>query len=178
MSARETLANEVRAAIRDVPDFPKPGILFRDITTVLCNGPLFGRVCDHLTELAKDCKADCVAGIESRGFVFAAPVAARLRLPLVLFRKPGKLPYRTRKASYSLEYGTDTIEVHEDAIRPSQRVLVVDDLLATGGTMSAACQLIREAGGVVALVAFVIELSELNGRDRLKGLPVDTLVVY
>jgi adenine phosphoribosyltransferase len=178
MTTREALAADVRAAIRDVPDFPKPGILFRDITPVLGNGPLLARLCGHFADLARTCRADCLAGIESRGFLFAAPAAAALSLPLVPLRKPGKLPYRTRKASYSLEYGTDSIEVHEDAIRPGQRVLVIDDLLATGGTMSAACRLVADLGGAVALAAFAIELTFLDGRKRLDGVPVDALVAY
>lgn len=178
MDARERLRVDVEAAIRNIPDFPKPGILFRDITTVLRDGALFGRVCEHFSDLVREAACDCVAGIESRGFVFAAPVAAALGLPLALIRKPGKLPWRTRSESYALEYGTDTIEMHEDAVVPSERVALVDDLLATGGTAAAAARLIRGLGGEVALVAFLVELRDLGGRERLPGLPVDALVAY
>jgi len=173
------LSARVRAAIRDVPDFPKPGILFRDITTVLKDGGLYADLCQWFAGLAAQCGAECVGGIESRGFLFAAPVAATLRIPLVLVRKPGKLPYRTRKWSYSLEYGSDSVEMHEDSFEPGARVMLIDDLLATGGTMSAACSLVRELSGEVVRVAFAIELKALDGRSRLPpGVPVDTLVVY
>ncbi len=176
MDARERLRMDVEAAIRNIPDFPKPGILFRDITTVLRDGALFARVCRHFTDLVREAGCDCIAGIESRGFVFAAPVAAALGLPLALIRKPGKLPWRTRRESYALEYGTDTIEMHEDAVRPGERVALLDDLLATGGTAAAATRLIRGLGGEVALIAFLVELRDLGGRTRLPGLRVDTLV--
>jgi adenine phosphoribosyltransferase len=173
------LAARVRAAIRDVPDFPKPGILFKDITTVLADGPLYAEVCRWFADLAKRSGATYLAGIESRGFLFAAPAAAELGLPLALVRKPGKLPYRTRKCSYSLEYGTDSIEMHEDSFPAGARVLLADDLLATGGTMSAACSLVRDLGAEVVQVAFVVDLSFLNGRARLPaGVPVEALVGY
>ncbi len=177
-TTRKTLAADVAKTVRDVPDFPKPGILFKDITTVLLDGALYGRLIDHLCEVVRASGADVVAGIESRGYLFAAPVAARLGLPLALIRKPGKLPWKTRKASYSLEYGTDSVEMHEDAVRPGQKVVVMDDLLATGGTMEAACRLVRESGAEVALAMFVIELTFLDGRKRLDGVPVDALVAY
>lgn len=178
MDQRERLRKDVMAAIRSIPDFPKPGILFRDITTVLGDGALFKRVCAHLSEVVSEAGSDCVAGIESRGFVFAAPVAAALGLPLALIRKPGKLPWRVRSESYSLEYGTDTIEMHEDAVRPGQRVALVDDLLATGGTAAAAARLILGLGAEVAIVAFLVELRDLRGREHLAGLTVDALVAY
>ncbi len=178
MDARERLRVDVEAAIRNIPDFPKPGILFRDITTVLRDGALFRRVCGHFSTLVREAGCDCVAGIESRGFVFAAPVAAALGLPLALIRKPGKLPWRVRSESYALEYGTDTIEMHEDAVMHGERVALVDDLLATGGTAAAAARLIRGLGADVALVAFLVELRDLRGRERLPGLPVDALVSY
>lgn len=177
-SAKEILAADIAKAVRDVPDFPKPGILFKDITTVLLDGALYGRLVDHLCEVVRASGATAVAGIESRGYLFAAPVAARLGLPLALVRKPGKLPWKTRKASYSLEYGTDSVEMHEDAVRPGDRVVVMDDLLATGGTMEAACRLVREGGADVVLASFVIELGFLHGRKRLDGIPVDALVAY
>ncbi|NOZ01136.1 MAG: adenine phosphoribosyltransferase [Deltaproteobacteria bacterium] len=175
---RLTLATDVQAAIRSIPDFPKPGILFRDITTALMDGPLFARVCDHFSGLVREKGCNVVAGIESRGFIFGAPVAAALRLPLALIRKPGKLPWKTRSVSYDLEYGTDTIEMHEDAVKPGDRVALVDDLLATGGTAGAAVRLIHDLGGEVALVTFLIELEGLNGRAGLDDLHVDSLVVY
>lgn len=178
MDARERLRMDVEAAIRNIPDFPKPGILFRDITTVLRDGALFARVCQHFTDLVREAGCDCIAGIESRGFVFAAPVAAALGLPLALIRKPGKLPWRVRRESYALEYGTDTIEMHEDAVRPGERAALLDDLLATGGTAAAAARLIRGVGGEVALVAFLVELCDLGGRTRLPGLRVDALIAY
>ncbi len=178
MDEKERLRADVEAAIRSIPDFPKPGILFRDITTVLRDGRLFQRVCGHLARVVTRASCEVVAGIESRGFVFAAPVAASLGLPLALIRKPGKLPWRVRRESYALEYGTDAIEMHDDAVRPGERVALVDDLLATGGTAEAAVRLIRGFGAEVALAAFVIELRDLGGRKRLSGLDVDTLAVF
>lgn len=174
----ERLRMDVEAAVRSIPDFPKPGILFRDITTVLQDGPLFQRVCAHLAALVRDARCDGVAGIESRGFVFAAPVAASLGLPLALIRKPGKLPWRVRRESYALEYGTDAIEMHEDAVHPGERVALVDDLLATGGTAEAAVRLIRALGADVALCAFLVELKDLGGRARLAPIRVEALVGY
>jgi adenine phosphoribosyltransferase len=175
---KDALAADVARIIRDVPDFPKPGILFKDITTVLLDGPLYGRVVDHLCDVVRESGATVVAGIESRGYLFAAPVAARLGLPMALIRKPGKLPWKTRKASYTLEYGTDSVEMHEDAVQPGAKVVVMDDLLATGGTMDAACRLVNELGGEVVLASFVVELAFLDGRKRLGDTPVDVLVVY
>lgn len=174
------LAQALGNRIRDVPDFPKPGILFKDITPVLLDAPLYGRVVEALATAVRDAGADVVMGIESRGYLFAAPVAARLGLPLALVRKPGKLPWRTRAATYDLEYGTDRIEVHEDAVQPGQRVAVIDDLLATGGTMEAACRLVRDLGGAPVLAAFVVELSFLPGRQRLRNAVdvVESLVVF
>ena len=173
------LVQDVTATIRDVPDFPKPGILFKDITPVLQDGALFRRVCDWFADLAIVHRVDVLVGIESRGFLFAAPVAAKLGIGFAPVRKPRKLPFRTRKATYSLEYGTDSIEMHEDAIRPGQRVMIVDDLLATGGTMEAAVGLVRELGGDVVATAFAIELGFLDGRKRLaKGGAIETLVSF
>jgi adenine phosphoribosyltransferase len=178
MSADPTLVRDVLAAVRTIPDFPKPGIQFRDITTVLQDGPLFSRVVRYFCGLATRAGATRVAGIESRGFVFAAPVAANLGIPLVLVRKPKKLPWRTRRMEYSLEYGTDAVEVHEDAAGPGDRVVVIDDLLATGGTMGAACALVRSLGAEVVLAAFMVELPALGGRERLAGVPIDSLVAF
>jgi len=169
----------VRDNIRCIPDFPKPGILFRDITTVLENPMAFRAALAFFFEVARKHGATSVAGIESRGFVFAAPVAGHLGLPLVLFRKPGKLPWKTRKVQYTLEYGSDAIEVHENSIKPGDRVMIVDDLLATGGTMAAAVRLTREMGAEVAVAAFMVELpSELDGRAKLRDVPVECLTAY
>lgn len=176
MEERERLRKDVESSIRNVPDFPKPGILFRDITPVLRDGALFRRICDHFSSLVMQASCGVVAGIESRGFIFAAPVACLLGLPLAVIRKPKKLPWRVVQETYSLEYGTDTIEMHEDAIRPGEKVALIDDLLATGGTALAATRLIRKLGGEVGLVAFLIELVDLNGRKQLEGLRVDALV--
>jgi adenine phosphoribosyltransferase len=178
MKTNDALVADIIRTVRDVPDFPKPGILFKDITPVLLDGPLYGRLIEHLCDVVKESSADVVAGIESRGYLFAAPVAARLGLPLALIRKPGKLPWKTRKASYSLEYGTDSVEIHEDAVRPGQKVVIMDDLLATGGTMEAACRLVHELGAQVVLASFAIELKFLNGRERLGAVPVETLIAY
>jgi len=178
MIDREKLAQDVRDAIRSIPDFPKPGILFRDITTALMDGPLMARMCGYFADMAREKGCRVIAGIESRGFIFGAPVASALELPFALIRKPGKLPWKTRAASYELEYGTDTIEMHEDAVKPGDKVALIDDLLATGGTAQAAARLIRDLGGEVALAGFLIELGGLEGRKKLDGLPVESLVVY
>jgi len=157
----------VKAAIRDIPDFPKPGIIFKDITTAIKDPVAFKRIIDYITEQFKDEKIDYVAGIESRGFIFGAPVAYNLGAGLVVIRKPGKLPADVEKMEYSLEYGTDCIEIHKDAIEEGKRVLLIDDLLATGGTAAAACQLIEKVGGVPVGIAFVIELTFLGGKEKL-----------
>lgn len=177
MTETEQLAL-VRAAIRDVPDFPKPGILFRDITPLLGSPKAFGAVLDLLqARFGKD-KLDVVVGMESRGFLFGAPLADRLGVGFAPIRKPGKLPCATESASYELEYGTDTLEIHRDAVSPGKRVLVVDDLLATGGTARAAVDLVRRLGGDVVACAFVVELAALEGRARLAQESVHSLVVY
>ncbi len=173
-----SLEDELRTLIRNVPDFPKPGIVFRDITTLLLNGPAFRRSVDWLASEARDKGAELLVGIEARGFVFAGAAAAQLGLPVALARKPGKLPWETMRETYALEYGTDGLEMHRDTVRPGQAVLVVDDLLATGGTAAAAGKLIERQGGRVAGFAFVIELSFLPGREKLKGYPVSALVDY
>lgn len=173
---RKLLLDDVLRTIRDVPDFPKPGIMFKDITPVLQDGALFPRVCRFFADMADANNCNVVAGIESRGFLFAAPVAAMLGLPLVVVRKPGKLPWKTKRAEYSLEYGTDAIEMHVDAVKGGDRVLLLDDLLATGGTMQAAVGLVRELGAEVGMVGFMIELGFLDGRMKLNQVPVDSLV--
>ena len=164
--------------IRKVPNFPKPGILFRDITPLLSAPQAFRETVDTLCRRYEGKKIDKVVAIESRGFVFASPVAYRLGAGLVPFRKPGKLPYRTISESYALEYGEATLEVHNDAILPGERVLVLDDLLATGGTAAAAVALVKRLGGEVVELCFVIELKVLKGREKLRGVPVFSLLSY
>ena len=162
--------------IRDVPDFPKKGIIFKDITPLLGNYGALSTAVSQLAEPFAGTKIDYVAGIESRGFIFAVPVAERLKAGFVPIRKPGKLPAETLSESYELEYGTDSIEVHADAISSGSNVLMVDDLLATGGTMKAACKLIEKIGGNIVGVSFVIELCFLNGRDKIPQYDVKSLI--
>jgi adenine phosphoribosyltransferase len=169
---------DLRSLIRDVPDFPKPGILFRDVTPLLGNGPAFRACIRQLCEQIAPFKPQAIAGIESRGFIFGANVAVELGIGFVPIRKPGKLPWKTRKEQYALEYGTDAIEVHEDAVAQGTRVALVDDLLATGGTAGAAIKLLRGLGGQVVVAAFVIELDFLKGRERLAGVPAEVLIRY
>jgi len=169
---------EVRAAIRSIPDFPVPGILFRDITPVLQDPRLFQQTVEALTAYARRRGAEVIAGVESRGFMFGAPVALAMGLPFVPVRKKGKLPADTESVEYALEYGTAEIEIHKDAVRPGQRVLVLDDLLATGGTAAAAVELVEKIGGTVAGIAFVIELVGLRGREKLAGRDVAAFVRY
>jgi adenine phosphoribosyltransferase len=164
--------------IRDVPDFPIKGVLFKDITTLLKDPDAYHQAIDLMTERYRDGKIDVVVGMESRGFIFAAPLAYLLGAGLVPVRKLGKLPAETVKCEYSLEYGTNTLEIHKDAILPGQRVLVVDDLLATGGTTAATVKLVEKLGGVVVGVDFLIELTFLHGRDKLKGYDVHALIRY
>ena len=164
--------------IRAVPDFPKPGILFRDISPLLGSSEAFGVSIDGLAERTASFKADVIAGIESRGFIFGVPLAQKLGLPFVPVRKPGKLPCETIAVSYDLEYGSDSLEIHADAFSAGQRVLVIDDLLATGGTASAACKLIEQAGGIVAGVGVVIELQGLAGRQALAPHACESLLTY
>lgn len=168
----------LKQLIRDVPDFPKPGILFKDITTLLRDSGGLRSAIDCLAEPYREARLDKVVGIESRGFIFGAAVADRLGVGFVPVRKPGKLPAATLSASYALEYGTDTLEMHRDALGPGQRVLVVDDLLATGGTARAAVSLVRECGAEVAGVAFLIELEALNGRAQLPDEQLFTVLRY
>ena len=162
--------------IRDVPDFPKPGIVFKDITPLLADHQALRETTRQLVEPFRDKGVEVVAAVESRGFIFGALAACELQAALVPIRKPGKLPFKTVSQSYSLEYGVDTIEVHEDAIRRGQRVLMVDDVLATGGTMDAACRLVRRLGGEILAAAFVIELAFLPGRERIGDCPIHSLI--
>jgi adenine phosphoribosyltransferase len=168
----------IRQAIRNIPDFPKPGIVFRDITPLLSNGPLFRKTIDIFAARYRSQKIDSVLGIESRGFIIGAALAYRLGAGLCIVRKPGKLPYQTHRASYELEYGTDTLEIHRDAVKPGARVLIADDLIATGGTAAAACELVSALGGKVVESAFVIELSFLKGREKLKACGVYSILQY
>lgn len=158
---------DVKEKIRAVPDFPKKGIIFRDITTGLKDAETLQVMVDYLCDQYKDCKIDYIAGIESRGFIFGMPMAYKLDCGFIPVRKPNKLPAETIKESYDLEYGSDSIEIHADAIEKGANVLVVDDLLATGGTAQAACKLVKKAGGNLVGAAFLIELESLNGREKL-----------
>ena len=169
----------IRDMVRDVPDFPKPGIVFKDITTVIKDPKAFNTVIDYFVDKLQDKKIDYIAAIESRGFIFAAPLAYRLNVGLIIIRKPGKLPAETEKMTYDLEYGTDTIEIHKDAIEKGASVVLIDDLLATGGTASAACKLINKVGGKLETAGFVIDLTFLNGKSKLpKDIEVITMVEY
>ena len=169
---------DLRAKIRDIKDFPTEGILFKDITTLLKDGPAFRAVVDRFAEAYKHDGVDIVVGVESRGFIFGGALAHQLGAGFVPVRKLGKLPAKTIEVEYELEYGRDALAVHEDAIHTGQRVLAVDDLLATGGTMAATLRLIEQLGGKVVGVAFMIELAFLHGRARLKNYPINSLIVY
>jgi len=173
-----SVADDLRAAIREVPDFPKTGVLFYDITTLLADARSFHRAIDALAAPHIGQPIDLVVGIEARGFILGAALAYKLCKGLVVVRKKGKLPARRRTASYALEYGVDEIEMHDDAVLPGARVIIVDDLLATGGTAAAAVQLVRESGGHVVQCAFLVELESLGGRARLDGCDVVSLVCY
>lgn len=168
----------LKQRIRHVPDFPKPGILFYDVTTLLKDPEGFRLAVDAMAAPHRDAKVDLVVGIESRGFIFGAAVADRLKTGFAPVRKVGKLPSKTRRASYQLEYGSDSLEIHEDAVTNGARILVVDDLLATGGTAAATVGLLRELGGDVTGVQFLIELVGLHGRDRLKGEKIGAVLSY
>ena len=168
----------LKALIRAVPDFPKPGILFYDITTLLKDKAGFAQLIDAFAAYYIDKKVDLVLGIEARGFIFGPALAYRLNAGFVPVRKPGKLPAETVKIKYDLEYGSDSLEMHKDAIQPGQRVIIVDDLLATGGTMQATVQLVRQLGGVIAGLGFAVELDFLKGRERFKEYDVFSLLHY
>lgn len=170
--------DDLKNTIRSIPDFPKKGIVFRDITTLLNDGAAFARAIDLLTERYRGSAIDKIVSVESRGFILGAPLAYNLRAGFVPVRKPGKLPGETIRESYALEYGTDTLEIHRDAIAPGERVLVLDDLLATGGTIGATCRLVEKLGGRVVGLAFLIELAFLDGRKNLKGYDIHSLVTY
>ncbi len=169
---------DLQAAIRNIPDFPKPGIQFKDITPVLADPRLFAASIDLLTANFKTSAVDAVVGIDARGFIFAAAAAVKLKAGFIPVRKKGKLPYRTIEQTYDLEYGTNTIAIHTDAVKAGNRVLLIDDLLATGGTAEAAALLLEKIGAKILEISFLIELSFLNGREKLKRFPVRSLVVY
>ena len=176
MQRRTTM--DLKDYIRDIPDFPEPGILFRDITPLLANPRAFDYAIEKLAEHCQDSDFDVVVAIESRGFIFGAPLALKLGKPLVPVRKAGKLPANTHSVEYDLEYGSNVLEIHTDGVVPGQRALIIDDLLAIGGTLSAASHLVESCGGVVARLAVVIELAFLDGRSRLDGRDVVALIQY
>ena len=169
---------DLKAHIRSIPDFPKPGILFYDVTTLMKEPHGFRMAVDAMADPHRDAKIDVIVGIESRGFIFGSAIADRLKTGFVPVRKLGKLPSKTRRATYALEYGTDSLEIHEDAVLRGQRVLIVDDLLATGGTAAATVGLVRGLGADVTGVQFLIELVALNGREKLKGEHVNAVLAY
>jgi adenine phosphoribosyltransferase len=169
---------ELKKYIRDILDFPKKGILFRDITTLLKNKEAFREAVDCMTDLIRGKKVDLLLGVESRGFIFAAPIAYNLGLPLNIIRKPGKLPAEIVSESYTLEYGENTIELHKDAIEEGDNVVIIDDLLATGGTALASAHLVERFGGNASLLLFLVELIDLKGREKLKDYNVETVIKY
>ena len=169
---------DLKALIRDIPDFPKPGILFRDITTLLRNPEGLRYTIDALAEQLADLDIDYIIGMESRGFIFGTPLALKLGVGFIPVRKPGKLPAAVHSVEYKLEYGTDRLEMHQDALTSDSRILIVDDLIATGGTAAATADLVKKAGCQLAGFGFIIELTDLNGRDRLPNVPIVSLVQY
>ncbi len=174
--AKESIA--LAQYIRGIPDWPRQGILFRDITPLLANPKAFPAAVAALCEPWRHAGVEYVAGVEARGFIFGAAVAAKLKAGFIPIRKKGKLPYETERVTYDLEYGTDCVEMHRDAVPPGAKVLMVDDLLATGGTMRAACQLIEKVGGQVVGISFLIELTDLHGRERLSPYKIHSLISY
>ena len=174
----ETRVKKVEDYIRSIPDFPEPGIIFRDVTSVLQDADGLKLAIDEMAKLLEGVECDVIAGAESRGFIFGMPLAYLLHKPFVLIRKAGKLPCETISKTYDLEYGSATIEVHKDSIKPGQKVVLIDDLIATGGTMKAAAELVEELGGEVVKMLFLIELAGLEGRKVLEGYDVDAVVTY
>ena len=177
MSSKKNI-KAISNSIRDVPDFPKKGIVFKDITPVLANINLFRQSIDAMIEPYIEQRIDVVVGIESRGFIFGTPIADKLNAPFVPIRKPGKLPWNTERVKYELEYGTDTLEIHTDAIKEGQNILIVDDLLATGGTAEAACKLVSKMKGTIKGLAVLVELEFLKGREKLNPYNVHSIVKY
>jgi len=170
--------DDLKALIRDVPDFPKKGVIFKDITTLLKAGEEFKATIDEISNRYLDKRIDVVVSVESRGFIIGSAIAYRLQAGIVPVRKKGKLPWHTHEATYELEYGADTLEIHQDAIKPGEKVLIVDDLLATGGTVGAAIDLVERLKGQITEIAFLIELTFLKGRQRMKDYPVFSLIKY
>jgi adenine phosphoribosyltransferase len=170
-------AMDLKSIIRTIPDYPKPGIQFRDVTSLMGQGEAFAFAIEAIAAAYKDARVDKVAGIEARGFIFGAPVAVALGAGFVPLRKPGKLPYASLSEPYALEYGRDELHMHVDAIAPGERVLLIDDLIATGGTMEAALKLMRRAGAEMIAAAFVVDLPELGGRARLNALGLETMTL-
>jgi adenine phosphoribosyltransferase len=168
---------KITEAIRDIPDFPKPGIIFKDITPLLSDPEIFSEIIGRLAEKYEDCKPDKIVGIESRGFIFGSVLAYKLGCGFVPVRKAGKLPYKTIKESYELEYGEATVEIHEDGLAPGEKILLIDDLLATGGTAAAAAKLTAKLKAEIIGIEFVIELAFLNGREKFASYPVNSLVI-
>ena len=175
---QDQLSKQIQSLIRDVPDFPKEGIIFKDLTPVFKDGPTFRAMADYWAERYRDMKIDAFVAVESRGFIVGAPVSALMNIGLVLVRKPGKLPGAVVRQTYELEYGTDTLEMVSDAIQPGMRVVLFDDLLATGGTIGAVSTLVRSQGAEIIEAAFAVELGFLNGRQKLSDIPCHSLVVY
>jgi len=165
-------------SIRNIPDFPKPGILFRDVTTLIQNKEAFKKAVDLLAKKYKAKGFDKVVGVEARGFIFGAAIAYKIGAGFVPVRKKGKLPYKTISTTYELEYGTDTLEIHQDAIAPGEKILIIDDLLATGGTVKAVTELVKQLGGKISGIGFIIELVDLHGKDKLKEYPVYSLIKF
>jgi adenine phosphoribosyltransferase len=178
MTTTPVTISDLERGIRNVPDFPKPGIQFKDITPVLADARLFAGSIDLLVANYQPGSIDAIVGIDARGFIFAAAAAYKLQCGVVPIRKKGKLPFTTHEESYDLEYGSNTVAIHIDAIKPGSRVLLIDDLLATGGTAAAAAHLLERLGANILETVFLIELTFLNGRDKLKGFPVRSLVTY
>jgi len=178
MTLKAATPSDIEKAIRNIPDFPKPGIQFKDITPLLADAQLFSASIDLLIADHKPGSVDAVVGIDARGFIFAAAAALRLQAGFVPVRKKGKLPYQTHEQSYDLEYGANAIAIHTDAVQPGSRVLLIDDLLATGGTAAAAASLLKKVGAEILEISFLIELRFLAGREKLKGFPVRSVVAY
>lgn len=174
----EQMINDLKSKIRDIPDFPKPGVVFKDITPLLADKQSFRVALDLLGERYRDREVDVVVGVEARGFIIASTLAYKLGAGHVLIRKAGKLPFKTHRAAYQLEYGTDTLEIHEDAVQPGARVLIADDVLATGGTIATAIDLVKKVQGEIVEVAFLVELTFLKGREKLGKYPMFSLLQY
>lgn len=174
----DKIINDLKSRIRDIPDFPKPGVVFKDITPLLADGQAFRSALDLLGDRYQDRGVDAVVGVEARGFIIGAALAYKLGAGHVVIRKAGKLPFRTYRAIYQLEYGTDTLEIHEDALHPGSRVVIADDVLATGGTMATAIDLVKNVGGEILELAFLIELTFLKGREKVQDYPIFSLIEY